>query len=317
MVDFRYLLVTIVAVFLALGIGVLMATIGLDIPEDIERRIDSVEDRNDALDEQIDELNRTIAFGREFGEAVEPWLVTGVLQGEDVVVFDVDGSDGSTVEDLRNELEMAGAHVTATVTFSDKLALDSAVERDELALTLRSTSSDAAGLRAEAGLAVGGAAAVAAQAPGRDPQQGSAASQRIEQLLDDLEEADYLSVERDDESDTVVPFGSSFLVVAGSESEPPFEVRDFIVALAEGLVQRDAGVLAAEPGASSWEVVPTVRDDGDVNDFVATVDEADSIAGQIAVVMALDLAAQGLPGHYGVDSGATSVIPQPTSSPSL
>jgi hypothetical protein len=317
MVDFRYLLVTIVAVFLALGIGVLMATIGLDIPEDIERRIDSVEDRNDALDEQIDELNRTIAFGREFGEGVEPWLVTGVLQGEDVVVFEVDGSDGSMVDDVGNELEMAGAHVTTTVTFSDKLALGSAVERDELALILRSTASDADDLRAEAGLAVGGAAAAAAQASGRDPQQGAAVSQRIEQLLDDLEEADYVSLEQDDADGNIVPLGASFLVVGGSENEPPFEVSDFVVALAQGLAQRAAGVLVAEAGPSSWEVVPTVRDDGDVNDAVATVDQADTVAGQIAVVMALDLAAEGSPGHYGVDSGATSVIPQPTSPPNL
>ncbi|MGH2731273.1 MAG: copper transporter [Actinomycetota bacterium] len=319
MVDFRYLLVTIVAVFLALGIGVLMGNVGLDVPEDIEDRIDSVEADNDRLRAEIEDLDRTIAFGREFGEAVEQWLVTGTLAGEDVVLFEVDGSDGSMVDDLQNELEAAGARVMATVAFNDKLALDSAVERDELALILRSTSSDGTDLRAEAALAVGGAAAAAAQAPGRDPQQGSAASQRIEQLLDDLEEADYVSVERDDDDGGgggVVSVGASFLVVAGSESEPPFEVDDFVVALAEGLAQRGAGVLAAEPGASSWDVVPTVRDDGEVNDSVATVDQADSIAGQIAVVMALDLAARGLPGHYGVDSGATSVIPQPTSSPS-
>jgi hypothetical protein len=263
----------------------------------------------------IEELNRTIAFGREFGEAVEPWLVTGTLVGEDVVVFAIDGSDGSMVDDLRNELEMAGAHVTGTVTLSDKFALDSAVERDELALVLRSTSSDGDDLRVEAGLAVGGAAAAAAETPDRDPQQGVSLSQRMEQLLDGLEEADYVSVERHDDDGNLVPLGTSFLVVAGSESEPAFEVRDFVVALAEGLTQRDAGVLAAELGESSWEVVPAVRDDGEVSDAVATVDQADTIAGQIAVVMALDLATQGLPGHYGVDSGATSVIPQPTLSP--
>lgn len=305
MVDFRYLLVTVVAVFLALGIGVLMGNLGLNLPQDIENRIDSVEARNDELRTEIDELNRAIALDREFGEAVERWFVGGALAGEKVVVFEVDGSDGSTVDDLRDEVESAGGEITATVTFKDKLTLDGALERDELALVLNSTSSDADDLRTEAAAVVGEAAAAAVDTPGVGPQG------RLQEVLDDLERSDYVAVSTNEDTN-VVPVGASFLVIAGDENEPPFDTDEFVIALIGALTQRDAAVLAAEPGASSWGIVGAVRDDGEVNDSVATVDQADTIAGQIAVVMALDLATEGRPGHYGVESGADSIIPLPS-----
>ena len=71
--------------------------------------------------------------------------------------------------------------------------------------------------------------------------------------------------------------------------------------------------MAAETAESSWGVVADVRAEGDARSEVSTVDQADTIAGRIAVVLGLAREIDGITGHYGADEDASDgVIPEPS-----
>ncbi len=139
-------------------------------------------------------------------------------------------------------------------------------------------------------------------------------TQRFESLVEDLEAADYVNVDRVEEDSHLAPPGSMFVVVGGSAEDMPFPVSDFAVAMVRALGSRGVTVLAGEPSDSTWDVVGSIREDGEAHDSVATVDQVETTAGRMAVVLGLDHAGQGVPGHYGTAAGADDILPQPLSS---
>jgi hypothetical protein len=76
------------------------------------------------------------------------------------------------------------------------------------------------------------------------------------------------------------------------------------------LAAAPAVVLAASPAESAWGITESICDDPSAIDIISTVDPADTIPGETAAVLALDVAPGGQAGHYGVGSCATGVIPE-------
>src|SRR5436305_3179138 len=106
MLNLRYHVVSLVAVFLALGIGVIMGVtvINRGIVDQLRNRLDSVEasDRktrkeNDRLAAQLGTWNRFVDQGRTE-------LLTDQLRDLPVLLVGVDGVDRKPVDDLRSSL---------------------------------------------------------------------------------------------------------------------------------------------------------------------------------------------------------------------
>ena len=133
------------------------------------------------------------------------------------------------------------------------------------------------------------------------------ATRRLEELLEVLREEDFVAVDND--TGESVPPESVIAVVGGSSDEAPFSVRDLSLTLSEALADRGLAVTVGEPSTSAWGVVASVRDDAEASTEVSTVDQAESVVGRIAIVLALSQADGGVTGHYGVSDGAESVIP--------
>jgi hypothetical protein len=57
-------------------------------------------------------------------------------------------------------------------------------------------------------------------------------------------------------------------------------------------------------------LVDVIRDDGDLSQYVSTVDDLDRVSGRVATVLALVDAQPGAPriGHYGTEAG-TELLP--------
>lgn len=77
MIDFRYHLVSIVAVFLALGIGVLMgsAVLGENIVANLESQLKTIRATNEDHRQTILDLEQQISFDDEFANEVQPILI--------------------------------------------------------------------------------------------------------------------------------------------------------------------------------------------------------------------------------------------------
>jgi len=315
-VDFRYHLVSIIAVFLALGLGILMGTAVLNdaLVQSLKNDIDTLGDRVDARQAEIEQLDRRVDAANAFANEAAPWLTADALQGRVIVAIQLEGTDGGMTGDVRDSIEAAGGEIPTTLVVSDRFALEDPIEADQLALAIDSASGAPGDLRSEAGTMLGARlASAAAEAPtAARPQE--AAQERLRELLGELEAAEFISVDAPD-NQPVVPTNSIFAIFGGAMSESAYDATGLITALVGELSSRGSPTLVAEPSESTWGIVPAVRDDPDAATRVATVDQANTIEGRVAVVLGLERAFGGVVDHYGVGPGATQVIPEPVPAP--
>lgn len=313
MIDFRFHLISIVGMFLALGIGILMGSLALgdNLVNQLKRDVQAVRETNEGLQEQVSELDGRLDGFQDFAAEVQAPLSDAVLQGERVVLFVFEGSEGELVDGVMVALEDADAEVASTVVLREKLVLSGEAERDQLALVLRSANDDAAELRNEAATQLAARASVAAapeaftQEPGPDAEDP-----RLQTLLDDLSDAGFVSVDVVDENEPPVPEGAMFLVLGGHPEPLAYEASRVALTLSQGLAERNAPVMVAETSDSAWGMVSAIRSDGVTSDIVATVDQGETVPGLLAAVLGLDLAEEGTVEHYGVGPGAARVIPE-------
>ena len=308
MIDFRYHLISIIAVMLSLALGILVGSgfIGDPLLEDLKDRADSVTRSNDRLRALGDDLRRRIDEHEEFAAAVGPLLLAQRLRGETLILVVHDGTDGGVVAGIEQELELAGAEISGTIRLSDRFRLDTAADRDQLALILRSVLTAPDELRAETGHVLGVRAAASAAAPFRPNELPDVT--RFHAVMDELQEAEFVSATFESPDRYVLP-GASFVIIGGDTEPPRFPVEEITVALAAALTEGGSAALVAEPGTSVWGLVGAVRGDVSVADTVATVDSAETLPGRLAVVLALAEADRGDPGHYGTKDGASGLIP--------
>jgi hypothetical protein len=311
-IDFRYHLISIVAVLLALAIGIFAGSgfLGGPLLDDLRNRLDGLEEKNDAYKTLNQDLRSELSEAGDFARAVEPMLVEGSLSGERVVVFEFEGTESGVVDDLLDEVEQAGGVATSRILLRDKLALEQQTDLDQLALIVESTDSRPREVRREAAQELGIAAAVAGSFAGGEPRGVQSAVASLRELLDQLDRAGFVSVDQLD-GDEAVPPGTSFVIAGGSPDPAPYEVAAFAAELGRVIAHRGSGVIVAEPRASVWGLATGVREDESATDEVATSDQADTIEGRIATVLGLAAARRGEIGDYGIGPGATALIPSP------
>jgi hypothetical protein len=315
-IDFRYHLISIIAVLLALAIGMLAGSgfLGGPLLADLRHRLNNIEDSNRGLQKDVALLRKTTQDDLGFAQATEPWLVQSALAGHAVVLFEPQGTNTAASDGVVSAMVDAGGTVTATINLTDKFSLSDPTSLNQLALAVHSSSGSARKVRDQTAALLGERAAASASAPEIAPSKPSADSQRLESLLGQLENDGFVNTDRARDGITVPP-GALFVVLAGSIDSPPFAASSFCLNLARSIAAHSGTVLAAEPSDSTWGFVSSVRADSGAQNSIATVDDAQTVPGAIATVLALREAMRGRIGHYGFAPGADAVIPQPAVSP--
>lgn len=313
MIDFRYLLVTIISIFLALTVGIMLGAgfVGDPLARDLENRIDTVTSQVNEQREQIDQLRAQNEALAAWAQAVEPWAIDERLDGREVVLFTLDGADGGVIDGSIGALERAGANIVTRITLGSKFALESGPEADQLATIVESVEQERSEVLMDAAGALGEGAALLALDGGGPTESGEGSAQvAYSELLRLLEEEDFISVERNSDEGEVVPNESSFVIAGGNATTPPFEVSSFIRRLSAELATGETDVVVTESSSSQWEMVATVREDDEINGTVSTVDTGESALGHVALVLVLSEPPANPSGHFGTDDG-TRPLPDP------
>lgn len=131
MVTFRFYVVSLVAFFLALAVGVLVGSV-LDgrIADGLQARLASVERSLDETVAAIDAKNVEIEQFERYVEASAPYAVQDRLASTSAVVVAEDGVDAGAVEDLVLRLRQAGSDVAGILWLEARWDL---LEADDLA----------------------------------------------------------------------------------------------------------------------------------------------------------------------------------------
>lgn len=111
MISFRFYLVTLVAIFLAVALGVAIGSTFAEprLIENLRNQIDTVETRLDERVARIDELGSEIDDLETYVEQSAPFAVDRRLDDQRVLVVAEEGTDGDTVERLVGRLRQGGA----------------------------------------------------------------------------------------------------------------------------------------------------------------------------------------------------------------
>ena len=117
MISFRYHLVSIVAVFLALALGIVVGTTALNGPitKDLRNQVDDLKGQRDDLAAQVKSLRGQVDDADKFAATYGPQLVDGTLTDKDVLVITLPGVPGGMADGLDAELTASGAKVSGRV----------------------------------------------------------------------------------------------------------------------------------------------------------------------------------------------------------
>ncbi len=327
MINFRFHIVSLTAVLLALGIGLVLGTTFLDDAleealksqlNDLETSLDAARVRNDALSAEVkSDQDVAQAFDQQIGER----LYAGKLQGEPVLVVATRGVDKRWVDSVMRSLGQANAQVLGTWWLSDRLALDDDSELTDLAgaLELRTDDPDRLHQSLAQSLADVLFGATDQPATADDPSSSAPAEPPLAARLRDSGFLEYQLPDGVDGDVVRLPSsGVRVVVVDGPGATVP--ASDLVQPiLADLATDAPVPVVAVQPSTSgdpaadeAWApLVAAVRDDDALRDRVSTVDDLDQVAGGAATILALADARPGGPvvGHYGIGNGASRLLP--------
>ncbi len=333
MIDFRYHLVSIVAVFLALAIGLVIGSTALRgaVLSGLNRASAHEKAVNSALYAHNTQLKRQISADDAFARAAETRLLDGLLVGERVVLVLAPGTDSSTVNGIAAALSQAGATVTGEVVLSAQFFDTGVVAEQLLTSTAKSLESLGVALPKSASVPqIAGQQAAARFIAAAIVNKGGLPTLTVgqsQQILSGFGEAGFLQIKGFNGGTSLVGQATMAVVVSGTVQPPktagPFNLA--LVSLTGDLQEASKGALLAGPikgtGPRSAIAIELVNS-GAAGIALTTVDNADTAAGQIIVAQALrELLLHAKPAPYGVrpesvPSPAPSASATPSASPS-
>ncbi|GAA2478838.1 copper transporter [Terrabacter carboxydivorans] len=317
MIDFRYHLVSIISVFLALAVGIVLGAgpLQANIGDQLSDQVAALRTEKQALNDKLTVSEKLVDASDEYAAAVQPRVVRGRLTGHRVVLVVLPSADGTMVTNLETVVPQSGAALTATVTLSpDWFDPTQSADRGQAAraaaaaLGLGSTATgDALLLQVFTYLTVSTSSTSAAGATGTPAQRSAALKVLVDaNLLDstaaDLAPSDLAVVVSGDYA------GSDAVVSARSDA-----VRSLVTSLAgasRATVVAGGETVAAAGQAVTSNAVQAVREKSDTAQIVSTVDHARAGEGPATVVLAVEGALDEKIGHYGVSAGATDKVPR-------
>lgn len=322
MIDFRYHLVSLVAVFMALAVGIVLGAgpLGQEISSTLEAQVRELREERNGLRAQLDQAEARDALKSDVIEIVIPTVTDNQLSGRRVAVLTLPGADRNIVGQLQDQVAMAGGQVVLTAALSDSWAdPDQAATRHEVAAEL------APGL-ADPEPRQGGEptveTVVAAALSGRDEVPDSGAWRTATERLDEL---GFLDTNWADNQGAAALPPDSFLIVTGNlsaqqvEEDVSGETRlqqslDLLAAFgALGTPTLVAGYGTesyADPvQAAQSPIVRGVRAESDIAESIGSVDNVERAAGQLAAVLGLRWSIEGQPGHWGLGTDALAPVP--------
>ncbi len=137
MINFRYHIVSIVAVFLALAVGIVLGSTELQgtTIDVLTRTSSNLRTDLNTKTALASALQQQVNADQAFAQETEARLLSGLLAGQRVVLVTAPGAPGGVVTGLTSALRLAGATVTGQVNLQPKL-LDASQNNQQFLIQL-------------------------------------------------------------------------------------------------------------------------------------------------------------------------------------
>jgi Copper transport outer membrane protein, MctB len=307
-ISFRYHLVSIIAVFLALALGIVVGTTALNGPitKDLRHQVDSLKKDRSSLSDQVKSLQGEVGEGEKFGALYGAQIVKGTLRDSNVLIIGLPGASGTVKDALAKKISDAGGKVTGRI----QLSSDYADPKQAGAMTK---------------FATGGVQPVGLTYPSTDEAGdiggallayvllGKGQPSDLTQVIAGFAQMRMLKLEG---GDSITPSLNVVVVTSGTLPKGDARGRTELALITQLQAQGAHVVVGGDtPSASESGVVALVRRDATDRSTVATVDNADTALGEVSAILALADIGKPSPhtvvGHYGTANGAKALFPDP------
>ena len=339
MVTFRFYLVSIVAFFLALAVGVVLGSV-LDggISDSLKDRLARVEANLNDTVASIDEKSAEIKDLQEYVDASAPFAVEGQLPETTAVVVIEPGIELGPVQDLVLRLRQSGASVAGILALEPSWNLKDKADREQLAQIAESADVSVAQLQgavwslilrpaeAESANASSTTTTTTTLAAGQDPGSTVPVTTTVpapsldisnNAVLKQLQEAGFVKLLNVDGTDGAGGQRLSLFVVTGTNSSlgKPGSASGELVEAASALkiptVLAELFVPAPpeqENPAQRGDILRSAVAGRELT--ISTVNDLDLVAGRVAAVLAAADLQKGTSGNFGYGPGVDGVLPQ-------
>jgi hypothetical protein len=306
-IDFRYHIVSIVAIFFALGAGVVLGAGPLKSTGKDFVASQAEKDRQQLSDARAElvQLKALDKYRDDYVAKVTAGMTTGKLANKKIAIVTMPNADNDLTNSVQDEVEKAGAVVTTKVALDAKLfdtgqrqlveSLVNQLVTADMQIPTDSTTYQRAGLLLARGIAAK-----------EDGKTGDADSTKV---ISGMTGAKLLSLKPSQIKDR-----ATLVVVIAAK--PPTPVPDNStyndsVDFLEGLDTGSAGVVVAgtPETAADGGIVKALRSDSEATKIVSSVDVANLPAGQATIVFSLVEQAEGKAGQYGAINAKNGVAP--------
>lgn len=318
MIDFRYHLVSIVAVFLALAIGIVVGSTALKpaVLTTLQKTATAEKKRVDALYAQNRLYQSQLGAAEAYAQAGEHLALNGLLDGQRVVLVTAPGFPGAVVTGVTSALTVAGATISGQVQLQSQFF--TAGTQSNLDTLNRQQTPAGVTLRSGTPQAQAGELIASAILTKNGPTQlpAGVADATGKSILSGYAAGGFLTVSGN-------PAARATLAVVVIPAVPPAtsgssSASQTLVTVAQQLnLAGDGTVVAGQLSGSGPGSAIDVMRSGGQSDHFSSVDNADTAIGQIVTAQALyEQMALGKSGSYGALTSANAAGPSPAPTPS-
>jgi hypothetical protein len=322
LIDFRYHVVSIIAVFLALTVGlVLGATIvNQDAVNTLHGTINSETNQINSLKQTNRTLGGTNGLLQNYIDATKDNLVSGTLSPYSVIVVRIDGSDDGDTASTLALIKQASASVAADITVNKTFADGSSTgQLAAIVSTYTPTAQPVGGTGTTAAMNLLAEALTATQSLSSAPASAGAADTTPAMMTPDwavktLQAFALNGVIKVNAMPAASVTRPNAAFIAAPAAPNSAAANSAYVALAQALRAEGAGsvVGGTAPAAGSGGLIAAVLK-GPAAKTVSTVDDTDQTTGQVAVVFVLyqqAADASAAAGHYGTVGTTDGLLPK-------
>ncbi len=287
--DFRYHVVTLVAVFMALGIGIVIgsALLGNDalvqqqreMTDRLEQQLEEMRQENKAVQAKIHDLEAEQTIQKQFEKQILPALITDKLAGVSVAIIET--NNYGVREELLNTLEISGAEVVSITTVLNGLAIEN--KEEFLANLGLEEGNEQETVKQLATILANGILTAENQA-----------------ALNIMAQAEMIK--------TVGEYGiplDAVIIVGGSPEKSLIKTQQIDNIIINYFLSNNIPVYGVEESNVAYSYMKEYQKFN-----ISTVDNVETVPGQLALVYAMS----GKAGHYGVKSTAQRLLPKMDSS---
>jgi hypothetical protein len=310
-INFRYHVVSLTAVFLALAIGLVVGTAALNGPvaDSLKETVNSLRKDNQQMRQSVNSLQKELDLEEDFAAEMAQIILPGKLTGKRVMVLSLPTGREHT-DGVLKSLQTAGATVTGRVDVQDKFVNpDNNTNLMELAVTAARPTAPASTLPGN-GNGVETSSALLASVLLDRPQGTPAVTDADRRaVLAAYANAGYLTSE-----EKVTGTAEAVVVVSGQPyvDKDSAKKDESVVKIAEQF-DRTGAIVVGGNGSAGGNLVAVVRGDPVLAQTISTVDNANTVQGQLVTSLALvQQLTEKRAGQYGVGDNATLVprLPQ-------